>query len=247
MASKGQEVSLALTQARQLDKVILAPEKFNGLVARIVGGEGKDHDEEQQPSFDLVTPQFPPDYLLAHQPWIDIEKIQDPNEKYIVTWVRRASVYVNPPTPENIRNWFGKLGELYREGRGFKPPVELFEAGRRDVQYAVTRIIAGQGLELIRRLIKNHRGGDLEAVIMRQLVPMIGTVRWYGSSLQRLVPEEVHRTVDDLRAACVGIENTARLVKTNNYGGLPEESYDRLTRLLGDPLPLKRLPQRTGG
>ncbi|MBI2581103.1 hypothetical protein HYV85_04855 [Candidatus Woesearchaeota archaeon] len=224
---------------------------FSDLVALVVGPGTKDETKQLPPpetAHTLVRLGYiPANYLLeVPLPHRDLS-IFSKDQIYLLDWVKRACEYVNPPTPGNIRNFLSALGEISRAAVNLGLEKSAgFQLGSPYVPQTVKAHVVERGLWMIRKKVEAPRLlGDLEVEISRQAALIEAVAQIFGGTTRRLAQEDLYKTVDALREAFIKGDNVLGL----EGSGVDEirAAYERLTLQLGDPLPLKRLPQRAGG
>ncbi len=165
------------------------------------------------------------------------------NEAYLLEWARRACEYPNPPIYENVAVFLSTLGEISREAVQLGMQKDAgFKLGMPRVPETVINKIAKDGLLMVRKLVSDPNS-DFEKDVVPQVILTQSVAQLFGVTLRRVAQTDIYATVDSIRDSLVksfgvaslkGCEGTLEGITTN---------YEKLTGLLGDPLPLKRLPQ----
>ncbi len=184
----------------------------------------------------------PVDYLLNLKPPRNRNELSN-NEVYLSDWVKRACLYPNPPVYMNVSTFFSTLGEISREAVQLGMPKDSgFTLGMSCVPETVVNTIIKGGFQIARKFVSDPNS-DFEQDVMQQLVLTHKVAQIFGVALRRVAQPELYATIDCIREALIKSQGVASLKGCGEELEAIVAKYERLTRLLGDPLPFKRLPQ----
>lgn len=227
-----------------VDKALLTQEKFEGVVALVVGQEVT--REHPQQTAGTVPQLFKPEYLVAPLPSFaftnSMEARRREPEAYLLQLVRRAGDYAKVPNSDGIRGYFVAVEGAHLEGLRFNPPVNVWEEFRPDIAWAIRRIIVDGGISMALKLLRYDSAWEVNAPRQMDLVNRV--LQMFGVSISRVSPPELHQFVDSYADKCRAAIGMARMQNDHVRAGEIAAKYGNVTAALGDPKPLVALPTR---
>ncbi len=217
--------------------VLKQSQRFEGIVALVVGKEAKELVLSPVDSARTVPQIFKPTYLLGNLgPRLNKDELSDP-QKYLLSMTQRAGDYANVPDQIGVSNYFMAIARAYHEGAKLNPKLDVWTTFRHTIALDIrTKIVEG-GVAFARKIVRHDP--DWEVAAPQQMALTERVLQMFGLSIERVAQEELYSFVDLYGGRCSAAASLAETQGNEDRVRELRNTYRALTAALHDPKPLR--------